>query len=124
MATLEAELEAEAHVDMTTYDALLHVFEAGPPGIRMTDLSGRLVVSKSGLTSLVDRLEKRGLLERVPDPTDRRANRVAITEEGRQVFRAAAIVHLAGIARHFSARVTEDEAQTILEVMERLRRTE
>lgn len=124
MAIFEAELEAELDVDLTTYDALLHVYEAGPDGIRMTDLSGRLVVSKSGVTALVDRLEGRGLLERVPDPKDRRAIRVAITEEGTRVFRAAAKVHLAGIEHHFTSHVTEDEARTILEVMERISHAE
>lgn len=124
IAVFESELEAELDVDLTTYDALLHVYEAGPDGIRMTDLSGRLVVSKSGVTALVDRLEGRGLLERVPDPTDRRSIRVAITEDGTQLFRAAAKVHLAGIERHFTAHVTEDEARTILEVMERISHTE
>ena len=86
-----------------------------------TDLSERIILSKSGMTALVDRLEHRGLLARVPDPTDRRAVRVAITDDGMHLFRVAAKAHLAGIERHFASHVSEDEARAILEIMERIR---
>lgn len=72
--------------------------------VGMAELSDRLHIEKSTLTGLVDRAEKRGLVHRTPDPCDRRALRVALTPEGREVadtfYRAvteALLAHLAGL---------------------------
>jgi len=117
---LDDELRAGTDLDLRTYDALLHVFEAREPGIRMTDLAQKVVLSKSGLTTLVDRLEERGLVTRFPDPDDRRAIRITLTELGVETFRNAARVHVAGIEEYFADRITEDEAETIAAVLERI----
>lgn len=118
----EAEFQEQGEIDLSTYDALLHVYEAGPEGIRMTDLSQRLMITKSGLTTRIDHLEEEGLLRRVPDPTDRRAIRVALTVEGNDLFRSAAKVHLASIENNFSRHITDDEAQLIIDIVDRIRR--
>jgi DNA-binding MarR family transcriptional regulator len=89
-------------------------------GIRMADLANKVVLSKSGLTTLVDRLEEKGLLRRLPDHADRRATRITITDAGIDAFRAAATVHLDGIARHFADRITSAEAKALAEVLERV----
>jgi len=117
---LDQELRAETDLDLTSYDALLHTYEAGAAGIRMADLADSVLLSKSGLTALVDRLEGRGLLRRLPDHTDRRATRITITDAGVAAFRAAAEVHLAGIARYFADRVTTAEAEVLTDVLERV----
>lgn len=121
--TSQFDIEFQEHsgIDISTYDTLLHTFEAGTDGIRMTDLSERLVVSKSGLTTMVDRLERRGLLRRVPDPADRRAVRVAITDDGYAVFRSAAKMHMASLEDSFSKHITEEEAQLIVDIVSRVR---
>jgi DNA-binding MarR family transcriptional regulator len=120
----DAEFQEQLNIDISTYDALLHVYEAGPEGIRMTDLSARLVVSKSGLTTVVDRLEKRGLLRRVPDPADRRAIRVAITDEGYALFRTAAKAHMASVENNFSRHIADHEARMIIDIVDRIRRAD
>lgn len=117
---LDEELRAQSDLDLKSYDTLLHTYEAGAAGIRMADLAERVVLSKSGLTTLVDRLEDRGLVRRLPDPADRRATRIVITDAGIEVFRAAAEVHLDGIARHFADRITNAEAKTLIDVLERV----
>lgn len=117
----DAELRAQAGIELLTYDALLHTFEAGEQGIRMTDLARHVVLSKSGLTTVVDRLEKRKWLKRVPDPNDRRATRIKLTAAGEKVFRRAAQVHLDGIAKHFSRYVKDEEAEVIARVLNRVR---
>lgn len=124
ISIFDAEFRQQCDIDLSTYDTLLHVYEAGPEGIRMTDLSDRLVVSKSGLTTMVDRLEERGLLRRIPDPADRRAIRVAITDEGYRLFRSAAKVHMASVEDNFSKQVTDDEAQMIIDIVDRIRHAE
>ena len=116
---LDEEMRAETELDFKSYDALLHTYEAGAAGIRMADLAERVVLSKSGLTTLVDRLEGRGLVRRLPDHADRRATRITITEAGLTTFRAAAEVHLAGIARLFAGRITTSEAEALSRILER-----
>lgn len=120
-AILDEELRAQTDLDLQAYDALLHVFEAGDDGIRMTDLAREIVLSKTGLTSLVDRLQQRGLVQRVPDPTDRRVMRITLTDDGERAFRAAARVHLEGIHEHVTRHLTDDESQAIATAFERIR---
>lgn len=120
-AMLDDELRAQTDLDLQAYDALLHVFEGGGDGIRMTDLAREIVLSKAGLTSLVDRLQDRGLVRRVPDPTDRRVMRITLTHDGEQAFRAAAHVHLAGIHEHVTQHLTAEEAHAIAAAFERIR---
>ena len=117
---LDEELRAQSDLDLKSYDTLLHTYEAGAAGIRMADLAQRVVLSKSGLTTLVDRLEERDLVRRLPDPADRRATRIVITDAGIAAFRAAAEIHLDGIARHFAGRITNTEAKTLIDVLERI----
>ncbi len=105
---------------MATYLALSHTFLEGPDGIRMKDLAKNATLSTSGLTSLVDRLEKRGLVKRNPDPHDRRATRITLTDLGLERARQAAHVHIASIEQHFAARVSDSDATAIAETLERV----
>jgi DNA-binding MarR family transcriptional regulator len=112
---------ASLGIDVQIYDVLLHTNEAGPEGIRMRDLAGSVLISKSGLTSLVDRHEHRGLIARVPDPADRRVTRIQLTPDGADVFRVAATAHVADIEELFASRLTADEARRIHRVLSRIR---
>ncbi len=107
-------------MDLRYYDVLLHVAE-GEGGRRMTELADAIILSKSGLTSLVDRMEREGLLERSPDPRDRRAILVTLTEHGAERFREASELHRAFVRRMFTSRVSDDEAATIVDVLARVR---
>jgi DNA-binding MarR family transcriptional regulator len=90
---IDEDLRDQVGIDIQTYDALLHTKEAGEAGIRMTDLADRVLLSKPGLTALVDRLEDRGLLARQPERHDRRVKRIVLTPTGWDLFRQAATVH-------------------------------
>ena len=122
IALLGDQLRREADMDLQTYDALLHTYEAREAGIRMTELARRVVMSKSGLTTMVDRLEARGWFERIPDPEDRRAIRIIVTKQGREVFRSAARTHMAGIESFFGMHVSDAEARVIAEALDRVSR--
>ena len=87
----------------------------------MTDLARAVSLTKAGLTALVDRLEKRGLLERSNDPADRRVIRIRLTNDGEKAFRAGAKVHVAGINEHMGQHLTDEQAQVIVEAMEHIR---
>lgn len=105
---------------MQVYDVLLHTYEAGTPGIRMSDLASKVLLTKSGLTARIDRLEQRDMVRRVPDPEDRRATRVVLTDHGAAVFREAAAFHMTSVERHFSTAISDDEARTIVTALERV----
>jgi DNA-binding MarR family transcriptional regulator len=118
---LAEEIEAQTGLPITWYDVLLHLDEAPAGGLRMRDLADAVVISKSGLTGLVDRMEQAGLVARRPDPRDRRAIAVTLTAAGRRRFRAAARSHRAGIARHFHAHLTKAEAEALAGTMRKLK---
>jgi DNA-binding MarR family transcriptional regulator len=119
-ALLDEEMRQATGLDIQIYDTLLRTYEAGDRGIRMTDLAETILFSKSGLTTLVDRLEKRGLLQRIPDPDDRRAIRITMTDQGIDTFLDAAKVHIASIQKHVTDRLTDEEAKVIAQALERL----
>ena len=102
------------------YDVLLEL--SGAPGgrLRMHELARAVVLSRSGLTRLVDRLERAGLLGREPDPADRRGSYAAITEEGRAVLRRMWPVYAAGIAEHFGRHLGDEEARVIAAALGRV----
>ena len=116
---LDEEMRKGSDLDLQTYDVLLHVRETGDSGIRMTDLAQAVVRSKSGLTTLVDRLEERGLLRRIPDTSDRRTIRIILTATGLESFRRAAEVHVTGIESYFVNHISENEAEIIADTLER-----
>jgi DNA-binding MarR family transcriptional regulator len=118
---LDEAMQKGVGLDLQRYDVMLHVSE-GEGGRRMTELARAVVLSKSGLTALVDRMEADGLLERRPDPGDRRATRVVLTGEGESRFREASAHHREVVHRIFIDRVTEDEAVVMAGALERIRR--
>ena len=80
---------------------LMAQLDRAPHGLRMSELSGRLMVTGGNVTGLTDSLEKEGLVAREPDGEDRRALRVKLTREGRRVFRAMAAEHERWIVEMF-----------------------
>ena len=79
---LDDELQAAHGLSLAEYDALLQIAHAPGRRVRMNVLAERVILSRSGITRLVDRLEAAGLVNRVPDPVDRRIARVAATPKG------------------------------------------
>ncbi|ODU04771.1 MAG: hypothetical protein ABS81_09135 [Pseudonocardia sp. SCN 72-86] len=85
---LVARLDAAGHPGITPSEHL--VFESLPPdGARLTDLAARLGTTHQAVGELVAGLQRRGLLDRRPDPTDGRARLVVLTEDGRNLVRVA-----------------------------------
>jgi DNA-binding MarR family transcriptional regulator len=117
---MDGDLRRDAKMDLATYNALLHTHLAGPDGIRMKDMAKNTSLSTSGITALVDRLERQGLMQRNPDPDDRRATRITLTDEGRERARQAAHIHIASIEDHFSSRLAKSEAISLAETLERI----
>jgi DNA-binding MarR family transcriptional regulator len=112
MDLLQTEMKDEVGISITEYDVLLHLSEMPKP-VRMNELAGAVVISKSGLTRVVDRMEKDGLLRRVPIAGDRRSMAIAMTRDGEGVFRDARTVHRRGIRKYFTDHLRDGEVEAI-----------
>ena len=117
---LDAELQAERHVTLRWYDALVHLEEA-EDGLRMNELAGRILASKSGLTRVIDRMEQEGLVRRERPPDDRRVVKVHITPRGLETLQSARAVHRRGIQEHFVQHLDQHELSALAHALENVR---
>ena len=120
-ARLEAALQARHGLSLRWYDVLLQLHGAAEGRLTMRDLGRAVVISKSGLTGLVDRMERAGLVERSGDPGDRRVVHVTLTPAGAALYRRARAEHRAAVADHFLGHLSGDEAVVIEEALRRVR---
>jgi len=120
VAVLEEELRREAGMPLTWYDVLVQLSEAPRERLRMQDLARAVLLSKSGLTRLVDRLCDAGYIERVQDPEDGRATLAVLTAAGRLALHEAAPVHMRGIERTFTSVLTPEERLVLAGAFERI----
>lgn len=117
---LDAELEAAHGLALTSYEVLLHLSGAEGSRMRMCDIADSVLLSRSGLTRLVDRLERTGLVERVSCASDARGAFAKLTDEGRRVFEAAQRTHLDGVRRHFLSHFGVQELALLGETWQRV----
>ena len=110
---LEAELEAEGLISLADYDVLLNLALAPGGRLRMSELADQVLLSRSGMTRRVDRLESAGLVRRDECPADRRGSFAAITSDGLERVRTASPTHLRGIEEHFLAKLTPEELDAV-----------
>lgn len=106
---LEAELDASDQLSLASYDVLVQLSEAPGHRLRMTDLAEVVLLSRSGVTRLVDRLQRAGLVSRSPVESDGRGVAAQLTPAGLARLRVAARTHLAGVATHFAAHLDADD---------------
>lgn len=85
-------------LDMSEYDVLVTLATAPPEGVRPIDLAERVLLTKSGMTRLLQRLDARGLVQRHACPMDKRGQFIAMTPAGRHLLRRAAPGLLRGLA--------------------------
>jgi DNA-binding MarR family transcriptional regulator len=108
---LEAAL-ADTGVSHSEYDVLVNVATGPKEGLRPTELADRVLITKSGLTRLLDRLVERNYIERRACASDRRGQLIVLTTDGRRAFRRAApnVVRAIGtlFGDHFSEREVTD----------------
>ena len=117
---LEAELVAEQDLSLASYDVLVQLAEAPGRRLRMTELADAVLLSRSGVTRLVDRLERAGLVSRCPVEGDGRGVAAELTPAGLTRLRVAARTHLAGVVRHFVARLDADDLAALERISRRL----
>jgi DNA-binding MarR family transcriptional regulator len=118
---LDAELREERGMTLRWYDVLVQLDEVGGSS-RMTDLAGRILASKSGLTRVIDRMEEEGLVRRERPPDDRRVILVSMTPAGLDALRAARAVHRRGINEHFVRHLNERDLAALERMFEKVSR--
>lgn len=117
---LERELTSEVGMPLAWYDVLLQLVEAPERRLRMADLADRVLLSRSGLTRLIDRLQAEGLVRREPSRDDARGTNTVLTSAGLHRLRQAAPSHLAGVDRHWLAHYSDDELRQLGELFARI----
>ena len=110
---LDEELRAEHDLSFAEYDALLTIAQAPQRRIRMGQLAEEVLLSKSGVTRLIDRLVNDGLVERSACLADARGAEAVLTSDGLERLRAASRTHLRGISEHFLAVMDTSDLETI-----------
>ncbi|MBA4136934.1 MAG: MarR family transcriptional regulator [Opitutus sp.] len=119
-ASIEADLQAAGLPSLSWYDALYELYLAPDRHLRMSELARSALLSRSGLTRLVDKLEKEKLLERKSCPKDGRVQHAVLTDKGVELLRKMWPVYRAGIAKHFAAHLSDAEAKSIIAAFTRL----
>jgi DNA-binding MarR family transcriptional regulator len=120
MRALSGELEQVGGMSMSSYDVLIQLARAPKRRLRMTELAEAVVLSSSGLTRLVERLEREGLVARIKSADDARGAYATLTDLGRARLRKATRSHLTGIRQHFLSQITPEELQMLGNIWQRL----
>ena len=117
---LESELVTEQRLSLAAYDVLVQLAEAPERSLRMTELADAVLLSRSGVTRLVDRLERSRLVGRSRVESDGRGIAAHLTDAGLARLRVAARTHLDGVVRHFAARLGPDDLHALERISRRL----
>ncbi len=120
LSELERELDRDAALPLAWYDVLLTLAQAPERRLRMAELADRVMLSRSGLTRLVDRIEKAGYVRREPSPDDARGTFTVLQPTGLRRLRDAVPTHLAGVQRHWLAHFDDDELRTLGALLSRI----
>lgn len=117
---LSADLVAEHGLTLNDYEVLLHLARASERRMRRVDLAESVLLTASGITRLLDGLERSGLVERVLCDSDRRVAYAKLTPAGLEKLRQASRTHVAGIEELFVGRFSEKERATLSALLSRL----
>lgn len=117
---IEQALAAAGMPGLEIYDVLLSLEEAPSRRMRMSELAAAVVYSRSGLTRLVDRMERCGWIRREACPTDRRSTYAVLTDAGLAVREAAWPVYREAVQEHFGSKMASEEAAALAEILGRM----
>lgn len=114
LANLLSAHAAEHRLALVEFEALIRLVRSPGHHLRMTELAGQMTLTTSGITRVVDRLERDGLVCRQACPSDRRGSWATLTEAGHARVKAALPGHLALLERHFVGRFTTEERELLV----------
>jgi DNA-binding MarR family transcriptional regulator len=119
---LEAQVRRDHRLTIARYDVLAQLELAGGQ-LRLSDLASAIVLSPSGLSKLLDRMEASRLIRREPDPNDARASLATLTPEGRSLVRKARRGHHALLEQTFGAALDDRDIADLARIMGRIERS-
>jgi len=117
---LDDELRRSHGLPLSSYDVLVNLESAPDRQMRMSELADAVLLSRSGLTRLVERLEREGLLERADCPSDARGSLAVLTDSGMARLAQARKTHLRGVRDRFLERFSDDELERLGEFWARV----
>ncbi|MEI8106150.1 MAG: MarR family winged helix-turn-helix transcriptional regulator, partial [Actinomycetes bacterium] len=117
---LNADLLAGHGLTLHDYEVLLRLSNAEGGVMRRVDLAESVVLTASGITRLLDGLERSGFVEKATCSADARVSYAKLTEAGQTKLAQAATTHLAGVEDLFTGRYSEEELETLAELLSRL----
>ena len=117
---LDAELDAAHELPLTSYDVLIYLQSAPGKRLRMAELADSVLLSRSGVTRLVDRLEREGLIVRDTCTSDGRGCFAVLTDDGEQTLARARPTHLSGVRERFLRHFSDDELRQLAGFWERV----
>jgi DNA-binding MarR family transcriptional regulator len=118
--SLDAELLAGHDLPLSSYEVLINLQAAPGRRRRMAELADSVLLSRSGMTRLVDRLEREGLLERDTCSSDGRGTFAVLTDAGEAMLTRARATHLDGVRERFLRHFSEDELRALAGFWERV----
>ena len=118
---LDAELDAAHGLPLSSYDVLIYLQSAPDRRLRMAELADSVLLSRSGVTRLVDRLEREGLIVRDTCSSDGRGLYAVLTDEGEAMLARARPTHLAGVRERFLRHFSDDELKQLAACWERVK---
>ena len=117
---LSVQLQREHGLTLNDYEVLLHLSHAEGGMMRRVDLAQRILLTASGITRLLEGLERSGFVCKETCASDARVSYAKLTEEGAAKLRAASVTHLRGIDELFLGRYSGSELATLAELLSRL----
>ena len=117
---LEQDLQERCDLPLSWYEVLLHLARARGGRLRMQEVASRALLTKSGVSRLIDRMEEEGLVRREQCPSDQRGAYAVLTPLGRSTLRRAAPVHLRGIREHFARHLSDADAAAVQRILGKL----
>ena len=117
---LSAQLQREHGLTLNDYEVLLHLSYAEGGMLRRVDLAERVLLTASGITRLLEGLERCGYVSKETCASDARVSYAKLTPEGRAKLRVAGATHLRGIDDLFVSRYSRSELATLAELLARL----
>lgn len=120
MRVLDAELVAEHGMTTRDYEVLLYLAQSDGLRLPMSALAERTMLTRSGITRLIDGLVGGGLIERVACPNDARVSYAQLTDRGHEQLRRAGCAHIASIRHLFLEHFTPEEIEQLASLLARL----
>jgi len=117
---LEAALLAERQLSLAAYDVLAELAGAPERRMRMTELADAVLLSRSGVTRMVDRLERLGLVSRGRVAEDGRGIAATLTDQGQEQLTGASVTHQEAVQRHFVNQLDETDVRDLRRISQRL----